>query len=53
VGSILNLSLMYLLAPTGSAGATAGQGFIAKALSEQTLKNWGAPGGQHTQPAGV
>jgi hypothetical protein len=44
VGSIMNFSLMYLLAPTGSAAASTGGGFISRALSEQTLKGWGAPG---------
>lgn len=43
VGSILNFSLMYFLAPT--AGATAaGANLLQKLISEQTLRAWGAPG---------
>lgn len=46
VGSILNFSLMYLLAATpGSATAGAKGSFIQRMFSEQTLKNMGAPGG--------
>eukprot|EP00884_Botryococcus_braunii_P007961 jgi/Botrbrau1/17166/Bobra.0157s0060.2 len=44
VGSILNFSLMYLLAPTVGSSA-ASNNLIGKFFSEQTLKNWGAPGG--------
>lgn len=46
VGSIMNFSLMYLLAPTAAAagGAAAGGSLLQRALSEQTLKNWGCPG---------
>ncbi|KAJ9513836.1 hypothetical protein QJQ45_020916 [Haematococcus lacustris] len=47
VGSVLNFLIMYLLAPTAStaaSGAAAG-GFIARVLSDATLKSWGAPGG--------
>ena len=46
VGSIVNFALMYLLAPTGVAGAAAGGGLIAKLFSEQTLISLGAPGQQ-------
>lgn len=46
VGSIVNFSLMYLLAPTVSTAASgAAAGPIAKIFSEQTLRNMGAPGG--------
>ena len=44
VGSIVNFSLMYLLAPTGPAGAAAGGGLLARIFSEQILTSWGAPG---------
>ncbi|KAK9828962.1 hypothetical protein WJX72_003058 [[Myrmecia] bisecta] len=45
VGSILNFSLMYLLAPTAAAAGVGRQSLLAKLFSEQTLKAWGAPGG--------
>lgn len=46
VGSILNFSLMYFLAPTKAAvaGAVVGGNLFQKLVSEQTLKNLGAPG---------
>ncbi len=47
VGSILNFSLMYLLAPT--AASAGGGSFLARALAGDFLKQWGAPseyGGQ-------
>lgn len=51
VGSIVNFSLMYLLASTGNAAAsTAKMGFFQKMFSETTLKNWGAPGGHMFEP---
>mmetsp|Transcript_27654 Transcript_27654/g.74841 ORF Transcript_27654/g.74841 Transcript_27654/m.74841 type:complete len:348 (+) Transcript_27654:42-1085(+) len=52
VGSILNFSIMYLLAPTGAASAAgaAGGSFLARALSDKTLKSWGAPGGNMFEP---
>uniref|UniRef100_A0A7S0S1J2 Uncharacterized protein n=1 Tax=Chlamydomonas leiostraca TaxID=1034604 RepID=A0A7S0S1J2_9CHLO len=52
VGSIMNFSIMYLLAPTagGAAAGAAGGSFIARALSDQTLKSWGAPGGNMFEP---
>ena len=51
MGSIVNFALMYLLAPTGAAGAAAGsQSLIARMFSEQTLLAWGAPGGHMFQP---
>lgn len=43
VGSILNFSLMYFLAPTAGASA-AGANILQKLFSEQTLRSWGAPG---------
>ena len=43
VGSILNFSLMYLLAPTAGAAAGGG-GLLQRIFSEQTLLGWGAPG---------
>lgn len=53
VGSIMNFSLMYLLAPTAAAagGAAAGGSLLQRALSEQTLRNWGAPGALAAGPA--
>eukprot|EP01024_Parvocaulis_polyphysoides_P044311 TRINITY_DN40802_c0_g2_i1.p1 TRINITY_DN40802_c0_g2~~TRINITY_DN40802_c0_g2_i1.p1 ORF type:complete len:368 (-),score=46.38 TRINITY_DN40802_c0_g2_i1:1305-2255(-) len=44
VGSIMNFSLLYLLAPT-LASLGGGGSLIQKMFSEQTLKNWGIPGG--------
>eukprot|EP01023_Acetabularia_acetabulum_P023641 TRINITY_DN23063_c0_g1_i1.p1 TRINITY_DN23063_c0_g1~~TRINITY_DN23063_c0_g1_i1.p1 ORF type:complete len:324 (-),score=57.29 TRINITY_DN23063_c0_g1_i1:508-1479(-) len=44
VGSIMNFSLLYLLAPT-LASLGGGGTLIQKMFSEQTLKNWGVPGG--------
>lgn len=48
VGSIVNFALMYLLAPTAAAagGAAAGQSLLVRALSEEFLVKWGAPGEQ-------
>ena len=43
VGSILNFSLMYFLAPTAGASAV-GANLLQKLFSEQTLRAWGAPG---------
>jgi hypothetical protein len=46
VGSIMNFSLMYLLAPTGAnAGAAVSKNLIAKFFDERTLTRMGAPGG--------
>lgn len=46
VGSVINFSLMYLLAPTAGAAAAAGGGSIVqRLLSDEFLKKWGAPGG--------
>lgn len=51
VGSIINFSLMYLLAPTAAvAGSSAGQSLVAKFFSENTLKAMGAPGGNMFEP---
>ena len=43
VGSIVNFSLMYFLAPTAGASA-AGMNLLQRLFSEQTLLAWGAPG---------
>ena len=43
VGSILNFSLMYFLAPTAGAKVV-GANLLQKLFSEQTLLAWGAPG---------
>ncbi|GAB4816766.1 hypothetical protein N2152v2_003812 [Parachlorella kessleri] len=43
VGSIINFSAVWLLAPTGGAGA--GTGFLQTLLSDKFLLAWGAPGG--------
>ena len=46
VGSIMNFSLMYLLAPTGAkANAALPKNLIAKLFDERTLTKMGAPGG--------
>jgi hypothetical protein len=55
VGSIVNFSLMYLLAPTAAtasaAGAAAGSSsLLARLLSDDLLLKWGAPGGNMFQP---
>lgn len=51
VGSIMNFSLMYLLAKTPSTVAAAGSGsIIARLFDENTLKNMGAPGGNFFEP---
>jgi Protein RETICULATA-related len=46
VGSIVNFALMYLLAPTASAaaGGAAGRSLLVRALSDEFLVKWGAPG---------
>ena len=41
----MNLSLMYLLAPTASSAAGKSMGLIQKLFSEQLLQAWGAPTG--------
>jgi hypothetical protein len=53
VGSIMNFSLMYLLAPTGATAAAAGQSFLSKALGDTFLKAWGAPGEQKGTTIGL
>ena len=45
VGSIVNLSLMYLLAPTASSTAGKSLGFVQRLFSDQILQAWGAPTG--------
>ncbi len=51
VGSFVNFSLMYLLAPTGAAAAGAkAAGPIARLFSEAPLRALGAPGGHMFQP---
>lgn len=52
VGSIVNFSLMYLLAPTASAAAGAGAraGIVQKIFGDQYLLKMGAPGGHMFQP---
>lgn len=54
VGSLLNFSLMYLLAPTAGGAAAASSGFVARAISGETLRALGAPGtlpsGNHLHP---
>lgn len=51
VGSIVNFALMYLLAPTAAAaGGAVGQSLVVRALSEEFLVKWGAPGGNMFQP---
>ena len=41
----MNLSLMYLLAPTGAAAAGQSLNFIQRLFSPQLLQAWGAPTG--------
>lgn len=48
VGSIVNFSLMYLLAPTVSASASTG--FIAKFFGDHYMRLWGAPAGHMFEP---
>ncbi|KAK9809718.1 hypothetical protein WJX73_009349 [Symbiochloris irregularis] len=48
VGSILNFSLMYFLAPT-TGGAAAG-GLLQRLFSDLYLRRWGAPGGHLFEP---
>ena len=43
VGSIVNFSLMYFLAPTAGSSAAA-TGFISTLFSDRILRSWGAPG---------
>lgn len=51
VGSILNFSLMYLLAPAAAVpGSAAASGLVSKIFSESTLQSWGAPGGHMFEP---
>jgi hypothetical protein len=51
VGSIMNFSLMYLLAKTPASAAKAGSGnIIARLFDENTLKSMGAPGGNFFEP---
>ncbi|KAI8475234.1 MAG: hypothetical protein J3K34DRAFT_405046 [Monoraphidium minutum] len=45
VGSVINFSLMYLLAPTAGAAAAGGGSMVQRLLSDEFLKKWGAPGG--------
>lgn len=45
VGSIVNFSLMWLLASTGSGAAAGSQGIVQKLFSDQILRSWGAPTG--------
>lgn len=48
VGSIVNFSLMYLLAPTASASASTG--FIAKFFGDHYMRLWKAPSGHMFEP---
>lgn len=48
VGSIVNFSLMYLLAPTTTASASTG--FIAKFFGDHYMRLWGAPSGHMFEP---
>ncbi|GAX76058.1 hypothetical protein CEUSTIGMA_g3501.t1 [Chlamydomonas eustigma] len=52
VGSILNFTVMFTLAPTAatSIAASAGGNFFTKAMSDHYLKGWGAPGGNMFEP---
>lgn len=48
VGSIVNFSLMYLLAPTASASASSG--FIGKFFGDHYMRLWAAPPGHMFEP---
>jgi hypothetical protein len=48
VGSIVNFSLMYLLAPTTAAGGSAS--FVAKFFGDHYMRLWGAPTGHMFEP---
>lgn len=48
VGSIVNFSLMYLLAPTASAAGSTG--FIAKFFGDYYMRKWAAPTGHMFEP---
>lgn len=50
VGSIVNFSLMYLLAPTGAAGAAASAGFVSKFFGDHYMRAWAAPTGHMFEP---
>jgi hypothetical protein len=56
VGSVVNFSLMYLLAPTAGAAAVGGAAagaqlpFLQRLLSDHYLRLWGAPGGNMFEP---
>ncbi|KXZ55646.1 hypothetical protein GPECTOR_2g1196 [Gonium pectorale] len=46
VGSIMNFTIMYLLAPTaGAAASAAATPLVARLIGDYYLKLWGAPGG--------
>ncbi len=45
----MNLSLMYLLAPTAATAAGKSMGFIERLFSDQILRSWGAPTGHMFQ----
>ncbi|KAK9818885.1 hypothetical protein WJX74_007678 [Apatococcus lobatus] len=49
VGSIVNFSLMYFLAPTAGSSAAA-TGLISTLFSDRILRSWGAPAGHMFQP---
>ena len=41
----MNLSLMYLLAPTAAAATGKSMNIVEKLFSDQLLRSWGAPTG--------
>ncbi|KAG2501593.1 hypothetical protein HYH03_000098 [Edaphochlamys debaryana] len=46
VGSIMNFTIMYLLAPTAAAvGSAAAPPLLARLIGDYYLRKWGAPGG--------
>lgn len=50
VGSIVNFSLMYLLAPVAAApGGAATAGLVQRVFGDYYLKGWGAPTGHMFQ----
>lgn len=50
VGSILNFTIMFTLAPTALVAGAAKGSFLQKAVSDFYLRSWGAPGGNMFEP---
>lgn len=50
VGSIMNFSIMFLLAPTAATAGAASAPFLTRLFGDYFLKTWGAPGGNMFEP---